>query len=486
MKNELVFVKINEWMSGFYNLPESMPLFKEDCDLIEKTSSGYDCAKGYEAVKFYLSTAQKEISDKRFELFVKKWPIMIELNNKIESQDYNGATLILEDLIKIDSDDPSCFFHYAFVLKRIGKFERSISEYKKCILMCPDEGTDLGMIYSNLARTFMEMGDRENAVITYKQALEVLPGDVYILEELTNLKEFFSVYTDPNNVESLIYMEKNAYITSMEKHVEDCNQPEQLYEYSNILFSDELFDLSLEAVEKFIKLRPDDRVGGLLKCEILRTQKKYEAAQEIITELLKSFPECPDVNFVQAKILLEEGEVNKGIDLLVKSLNLFPDFVDAIYLYYMILSGEDRVDEALDYIETLGNDFEESWAPYYEIACHYIRNFDFEKSLVYLYKSYSRNPHSQKVLSALSGQLGNNGRHEEVIKILWEPYHNRLFSDHTLFWNFANALKSTHEIHKTIEVLQNMLKTPGLNPIYYKATADELEFLNSHNCMSES
>lgn len=477
MKKELVFIKIDEWMTGFYNLPDIMPMFSEDFEQLKEQNAAYDFEKGFQAVKYFLETAENP--DPRYELFVKKWPHMSRLSDLIEKKKFSEAAKILDLLLKVDDLDPSSHFHQGFVAKRTGNYKRSIKEYNRCIELCPDEGPDLGMIYTNLARTYLEIADRENAVKTFRRALEVLPGDVFILEELAAIKEVFPVYTDPNRLESLIYMEKDSYVKSMKRIIQECHEPEKLYQFANILFGDDLFDESFEAVEKFLETEQDDRRGRLLKCEIHRVRKEYDLAQGVIGDLLLSFPECPETCFVQSKILLESGKVDSGMEFLIKAMNLCPDFDDAVYLYYMILENEGRTGDAIEFIESLGNDYEESWVPFYEIACHYIRKNDLENSLEYLSRAYSRNPQSQKVLSALSGQLGNAGNHEDVIKILWEPYQQQLFTDHTLFWNLANALKASNEIIGAIEVLQNMMNTPGLNPIYYRTTNDEIEFLKS-------
>jgi tetratricopeptide (TPR) repeat protein len=349
MSEKIVFVKFDEWLKNFYNLSEEMPLFKKDWESIKEGNLAYDFQSGYQAALEWLDSKDSKNNpdlQEKLKTFVKKWPLMLHLNNLMEQEDLPKAQETLLSLKEVDGRDPSVYFHLGYIQKRLGKTEESINNYHKCIELYPD----FLAAYTNLARTYTEIGERDKAVELLRKALEIQPGDVYILEELAALKEVFPVFTQPGNYESLVYIEKKDYQKAIEKEIEKVESPEELFNLANILMQDTLYNSALKAINRYLELEKDNKLNGwLFKAELMRITENLEQTERLLQEIENQFSELPaDYYFILAKMQIQQNKISEAIDSLQKLIETDFNHTEGLNLYYFLLKELNRDEDVLE------------------------------------------------------------------------------------------------------------------------------------------
>jgi tetratricopeptide (TPR) repeat protein len=478
MSEKIVFVKLDEWLKNFYNLSEEMPLFKKDWESIKEGNLAYDFQSGYQAALEWLDSKDSKNNpdlQEKLKTFVKKWPLMLHLNNLMEQEDLPKAQETLLSLKEVDGRDPSVYFHLGYIQKRLGKTEESINNYHKCIELYPD----FLAAYTNLARTYTEIGERDKAVELLRKALEIQPGDVYILEELAALKEVFPVFTQPGNYESLVYIEKKDYQKAIEKEIEKVESPEELFNLANILMQDTLYNSALKAINRYLELEKDNKLNGwLFKAELMRITENLEQTERLLQEIENQFSELPaDYYFILAKMQIQQNKISEAIDSLQKLIETDFNHTEGLNLYYFLLKELNRDEDVLEELENIQKDFPESWAALYQLGFHYALNEQLTEAEKYFKQALEINPHFQNILLDLSGIYGKQGKHLEIIQLLEPYFKNDELNFPSPLWNLANAYKITQQFEKALDVYEKILTLPNASPIYIQNAKNEINQL---------
>ncbi len=83
-----------------------------------------------------------------------------------------------QDKIKEDPTDHNTYEALAFLYNYIGMYGKSLEALKQEIKYYPEDGEDLGIIYSNLARQYMNLGNLDDAKLAIDKALQFNSNDI--------------------------------------------------------------------------------------------------------------------------------------------------------------------------------------------------------------------------------------------------------------------------------------------------------------------
>lgn len=147
------------WLSDFYlqmsNSPDAIKVLEQ------AMQSHWDSDLAYKLATLYV-TERHNVSEKKQKEYLSK------------------AQSLMERLVNA-SNEPEHLNYLGFILYLQGRLEEAKGVYEECLKMDPD--VDKGYLY--LGKVHADLQDYPNAEIAFRNALEVLPGDLYALIELS-------------------------------------------------------------------------------------------------------------------------------------------------------------------------------------------------------------------------------------------------------------------------------------------------------------
>ena len=91
---------------------------------------------------------------------------------------------LLEQVLAIDPNDTIAHFNMGSILRNLGDLQGSLEHYQHCEKIFDD----IGNFYTNRARTYEALGQKDKVIADYKKALELMPGDLFTLKRLEELE----------------------------------------------------------------------------------------------------------------------------------------------------------------------------------------------------------------------------------------------------------------------------------------------------------
>ena len=150
-------------------------------------------------------------------------------------------------------------FYFAFcwfkVVKRNSEFKDNITFYKSAIASNPNDQS----LYFNLALSYQDIEDDENAAIQYQKAVKIDPAD----------------YKSLNNL-GTIYLKKNELQKAEESYLNSITvnpgQYNVYYNLANVYISQKNSNKAINLLEKILKLKPDFLQAKLKLEELLKSE----------------------------------------------------------------------------------------------------------------------------------------------------------------------------------------------------------------------
>lgn len=455
MPSEITFVSLPKALAQFHHLPEHVPVWLHK--LKETKKQGYDFDSGAGAMEDLLRTVPNVPGAFLFRLFVRRWPKLRAVNPLLEADRVAEAIPGLVEALDIDPECPITCFQLGYCFRATGELEKSESFYKQALRMAPDAG----WIYSNLGRTYLAMAARDKALEAFWKALELLPGDQFVLEQLVLLGELYIIPKGTTgNRKSLQYVRKADYEKERRKALEGEKSPEGLVKLGWTLLRDHLPALAGQSFEKALQVKPETS-EAFLGAGISRLEEgRYREAEKYLLEYLDLEPgsATAHLNLFKAYLAMEEAEL--AWEEIQSAAMLDPDRLEVLRQLYFLYVKADRAEEGLKCLETLEREKPASYGPSLVRAQALAELDRWEEAEKSLREALTRSPRNEEILLFYTSELGKRGKREDVIRIIQgEPKPHSL----GLTINLALALGQNGRFAEGKKVLEEFLKQSGLS-----------------------
>jgi tetratricopeptide (TPR) repeat protein len=321
---------------------------------------------------------------------------------------------------------------------------------------------EAGWIYSNLGRTYVAMEDKVKAAEVFWKALELLPGDHYVMEQLIALGEMFIIPHENEKGEAQAAFVKRAdYEKKMTEAVEKAEEPETLAKFGWKLLHDHLNDLACRCFEKLLKKK--DEPQALLGLGIAHLESgRAREAERFLLEYLDQNPNSSTAHLNLFKVYLSIGETDLAWDEIQTAVRLDPDRPEALKQLFYLYLQTDRKEEGMEWMDRLSLENPTSFAPLLVKAGVLAEAQQWPEARKALEEALRRSPHNEEILLFMTSEMGKRGEREELIRVIQgEPGPLPL----SLTINLALAYSQTGRLEEGRKALQAFLDRPGQNAL---------------------
>jgi tetratricopeptide (TPR) repeat protein len=454
---EITFVTLPVALAQFHHLPLYVPIWIHQQEKVEK--NGYDFKEGVGVMEDLLKQAPGVPGAYLYQLFVRKWPKLMAVNSYFESGRIAEAIPKLVEVLEIDPECPLTCFQLGFCFRATGELEKSESFYRQALRMAPDAG----WIHSNLGRTYQVLGDKARATKAFWKALELLPGDHFVLEQLIGLGELFAVpQEEKGKSPSVVFVRRTDYEKKMEEIIAKEAHPGNLLKLGWKLLQDHLNGL---AVRCFEKARSLDKglIEALLGLGTAYLESgRFKDAECFLGEYLDTNPESAagHLNLFKVYVALDEREL--AWDEIQTAVRLDPNRLDSLQQLYFLFRETDRQEEGLEWMNRLARENPASFAPLLVKAQGLAAGQNWPEAEAALKVALKRAPHNEELLLYYSSELGKRGLKKDLIQLL-EAQSEPLPLSLTI--NLALAHSQSGRLDKGRQILKDFLGKPGLSGV---------------------
>ncbi|HVM33579.1 MAG TPA: tetratricopeptide repeat protein [bacterium] len=453
---EITFIALPEALAQFHHLPSHVPVWVHREK--EAKAKGYDFEEGAHVMEELLRAAPRVPGAYLFQLFVKKWAQLKEVQPLIQARRVAEAIPALVKILDLDPECPLTCFQLAYCFRKTGELEKAESLYLKAARLAPQAG----WIYTNLGRTYQGLGQASKAVEAYWRALELLPGDLYVMEQLVDLGE---LYASPGAVEEgrpQSFLRRVDYEKSMNQQIDQKKDAPALMELGWRLLQEKLANLAVRAFEKARQF-PDAGAEPLLGLGVARlSQGQYREAEDCLVRFLDEHPESPTAHLNLFKVYLALEELDLAWDEIQTAVRLDPDRLEALQQLFFFFEQTQREEEGLQWMDKLCDQHPRSFAPLLVKAQYYVARDHWAQAEAMLLSALKRSPRNEAILIYYSAELGKRGLNQAIVDLLESQEGTLSFA---LTINLSLAYRNAGKFSESQTILKNYLKTPGLPPV---------------------
>jgi tetratricopeptide (TPR) repeat protein len=458
---EMTFIALPESLAQFHHLPNHVPVWAHHEK--EAKIKGYDFEEGAHVMEELLQAAPRVPGAYLFQLFVRKWPKLKEVQPLIQARRIAEAIPPLVEILDIDPECPLTCFQLAYCFRKTGELEKAETLYLKASRLAPKAG----WIYTNLGRTYQALGDRIKAVESYWKALELLPGDLYVMEQLVDLGELYALPAGADGEISQSFLKRSDYETKMKKEIESHQDSESLLELGWQLLQEKLPGLSISCFEKIQRIHPH-QAESLLGLGIARlTLGQYREAEGFLVSYLDEHPESATGHLNLFKVYLALEEFDLAWDEIQTAVRLDPDRLEVLQQFFLFFEETQREEEGLEWMDRLAQQHPRSFAPALVKAQFFVSQGRWEEAEPAILQALKQSPRHEEILLYYSAQLGKRGLNQQIIDLLESQEGTLPFS---LIINLSLAYRNAGKFSESQTILKNFLKTPGLSVLDQQRT----------------
>ncbi len=446
-------------LAQFHHVPLHVPIWIHRQEEIEK--KGYDFEEGSRVMEALLQEAPGIPGAYLYQLFVKKWPKLAEVNPYFESGRVAEAIPKLVEILDIDPECPLASFQLGYCFRATGELEKSESFYRKALRMAPEAG----WIYSNLGRTYQAMGDKTRAAEVFWKALELLPADHFVLEQLIGLGELFLVPPAGGKADAPPHFVRRAdYEKKMREVVEKEKNPGELARMGWKFLQDRLNDLACQSFEKAGTFGGGEGLAdiplGLGTAHL--EAGRFKEAERFLQEYLDSHPESATAHLNLFKVYLALEERDLAWDEIQTAVRLDPERLEALKQLYFLFLQTDRKEEGMEWLDRQASEHPASFAPLLVKAWALTDDQKWQDARETLLEALKRSPHNEEILLFLTSELGKRGQREEIIQVLQAESAPLPLS---LSINLALAYSQNGKLEEGKKILTTFLERAELDPL---------------------
>lgn len=249
-------------------------------------------------------------------------------------------------------------------LEKLGETENAIINYDQALMINPDEE----MAHNNLGVALDKQGKLEEASVHFSQALRIKPhfalahnniGEVLLKKGETEeailhfskalkLKpQFALVHYNFGNA-----MSKQGKLNEAISHYSEAIRlnPDDDRVHNNLaaaLFTEGKNDEAIIHYSEAIRLNPNEDKAHYNLADVLARQGKHALAKEHLTEAIRINPDDEDLSLLMGRILEQQGSIKELITFYNQVVQTKPDNDMAHNNLGVVLEKEGRLDEAI-------------------------------------------------------------------------------------------------------------------------------------------
>jgi len=469
--DHITFISLPSALAQFHHLPEHVPLRTDRLE--EAREKGYPFAEGVSAMEEVLQANPQVPGSYLFRLFIDKWSRWRDAEKLLASGRLTEAIQTLVGILEIDPDCPLTCFQLGFCFRATDELEKSESFYKKALTLAPDAG----WIYSNLGRTYQAMGQTRAAAEVYWKALEKLPNDLFVLEQLEALGEIVGLPPDEKEPGVRSYMKRVDYEDKIRKTLESLSDAGEILKLGWTALQGCLWDVAVSCFERIrsdfseVTKAEDAELG--LGIALLHLGREEEAERWLRGYLDKN----PDsaaghLNLFKAYLLLQEDE--RAWEEIQAAAMLSPGNHEVLQQLFAFFEKTGRDEEGMEILKCLERENPKVAAPLLLQAKFQDEKGDWKKAEELLREALRREPEEETVLLYYSSALGRRERFEDVIRLLQARKEKPTFS---LTVNLVLALRRMGrgaEAQTLLEEFKDRKDVPSLDRLRAEVLRQEL------------
>lgn len=291
--------------------------------------------------------------------------------------------VVLEKAVAAGQDDPTVLSEAAGYYVVAQQLKDAIRLYLAALKLKPSKNEpELAAIPEKLARSYLALGQRENAVIVLKKSLEQNPGE----PESYNL--LGQIYAEDRKLEEA----QKCFRDSLA--VNDRQALTYLH-LADVLLGLKKGDETISVLEQGRKKIPDEpRMTYSLALALGQMKKSKEALAAFDQSFREAQATQPDMlgamfYFSYGAAAEQAGEVERAAELLKKSIELDPQNAAQAnnYLGYMWVERGEHLDEAVGLIRKALQTAPENGAYLDSLGWYYYKKGDYKQALAELLKA---------------------------------------------------------------------------------------------------
>jgi tetratricopeptide (TPR) repeat protein len=463
----IAIVSLPVGLAQFHHLPRHVPVWLHRQEAVEK--DGYDFTEGARVMEDLLQEAPGVPGAYLYRLFTRKWPLLLAINPILAAGRVAEAIPRLVEVLEVDPECPLTCFQLGFCFRATGELEKSGSFYRQALRMAPAAG----WIHSNLGRTYQALEDRPKAIEAYWKALELMPSDAFVLEQLSALGEIFRLeQTKPGS--EVPYVKRVDYEKKAEEILAKETDPKALTRVGWKLLEDGLVDHSRRSFQKAMDSgsAPSEAKLGLGRVHL--EEGRLGEAERTLVEFLEEEPGSAPGHLALFKAYLAQGETDLAWEAIQTAARLEPERSETLRTLYLLFKEADRLEEGVDWFRSLAKDHPKSVAPPAMAAQGLLELDRFEEAKGILEEVLRISPGNEGILLLYSAELGKRGGTEEILRLL-EPLREGLPFSLTINLVLAYERKGDRTLAK--KTLSDFLARPGLPELEKERGSDLLKKL---------
>jgi tetratricopeptide (TPR) repeat protein len=461
---EITFVSLPLGLAQFHHLPRHVPVWIHRQEAVEK--SGYDFTEGARVMGELLEQAPGIPGAYLYQLFVRKWPLLRSVTPLLASGRVAEAIPKLVEVLEVDPECPLTCFQLGFCFRATGELQRSESFYRQALRMAPDAG----WIHSNLARTLQAQGARAKAAEAYWKALELLPNDTFVLEQLTVLGELFLLPKAGASGQAA-YVRRADYERKAGEILRDEKDPQALARLGKKLLEDGLVELAGRAFEKALATpgAPSEAVLGLGRTLLARG--RAQEAERVLLGFLEREPSSAPGRLALYEAYEAQGEMDLAWEELQAAARSAPGDKGILRVLHGLFREADRLEEGVDRFKALAEDHPDQAAPWFFLAQGLSELERWEEARDAFEAAVKAGPKDEEVLLLYTAELGKRGEAKAVTELLGASRDDLPLS---LTINLALAQVQSGKPKEGRATLEAFLGRKGVDPSDRKRVQDLL------------
>jgi tetratricopeptide (TPR) repeat protein len=333
---------------------------------------------------------------------------------------------------------PQCWMAHnnlAAELKRQGRINEAINTYRKALQIKPD----FEEAFFNLGNALAAQGRRGEAIKYYYEALRIDPDSVEVHVNLGNAlaaqgryNEALSHYHDALRIKPDF---EEAYYNMGKAMADQGKTADAIKYYYEALrirpdFEEAHYNLAnalieqgkvAEAINHYyeaLRVRPDFVEVHISLGNILAAQGKYDEAVIHYSKALQIAPDSAEVHNNLGAALIREGKIDAGVVHFSEALRIRPDYVDAQNNLKNVLEAQERItDKAIKKIQESLNTAQENPALYYQLGNLYRKKGKLNEAIDQYKKAVSIQPQFTEALNNLAAAYFTTGEYNKSISV---------------------------------------------------------------------
>jgi tetratricopeptide (TPR) repeat protein len=269
-----------------------------------------------------------------------------------------------------------------------------------------------------LGRTYVLWDRPEEAKAEFWQALQLLPGDAFVLEQLEGLGELVRLSDAAEHPDTARYVKRAEFEKKVAAEVRKRTEPREVLNLGFSLLEDKLWDLAEECFERVRELDPDAS-PALLGLGVAHLHRGHPAEGERwLLEYLDREPESVSGHLNLFKVELALDHPEDAWEHLLTAVRLNPGHTGALEQLVRFLTDAGRAEEAVMRLGEIAKNHPELMPPWKLLAKLYNESGEHAEELKAWEKCIELASEDPEILVGYTAALGADGRPEEVEKLL--------------------------------------------------------------------